>query len=117
MESTYFIKATEGFFVRGRGPAGASGIVNPGETVSVSKSEAMDITAANRGVKIEQREFEAGPKADFIPKDAEGKPIPAVTMTRAQMHAAARAQMARLNEANTAALAPPQRSGKESRAA
>jgi hypothetical protein len=94
MENTHYVRATEGFFVRGRGPDGRGGIVNPGEVVSLLKSEKMDVTAANRGVEITQKEYEQGTKADFVAKDAEGKPIPVVERSRAQIHAAARAAQA-----------------------
>ncbi len=92
MEETFYIRATAGFFVRGRGAGGRSGIVNPDETVQLSKVEAQDVVAASRGVYISKAQFEAGIQADFKPKDHEGKAIPPVTMTRAQVHAAARAQ-------------------------
>jgi hypothetical protein len=88
MEQTVNIRCTNGFFVRSRG------IVCPGETVQLLKSEAQDVVAATRGEVVTLAEFNSGPKADFKPKDAEGREIPQTTMTRAQMHAAARAQQA-----------------------
>jgi hypothetical protein len=73
MESQVYIRATTGFFVKGRGEGGKAGIVNPDETVLLIKSEAQDVIAANRGIQITQKEYQDGPQADFKPKDAENR--------------------------------------------
>jgi hypothetical protein len=81
-----YVRATAGFFV------GRRGIVNPGEIAEVTRGEAFDIVAASRGVIASAAEAQAGPMADFKPKDADGNVIPPDTRTRAQIHAALRAQ-------------------------
>lgn len=92
MEQQVYIRATSGFFVQRRG------IVNPGETVLLMKGEAQDVVAAERGQKITQQEYNEGPKADFKPKDSDGKVIPEVNITRAQQHANFREQMKRASD-------------------
>jgi hypothetical protein len=102
MESSYHVRATEGFFVRGRG------IVNPDEVVTLTKSETQDVVAANRGVVISKKEFDEGRRADFVPKNERGEPIKEQTFTRAELHARARAALA----ANQAPPTPFAGSGK-----
>jgi hypothetical protein len=52
----------------------------------------LDIVSADRGVPATAAEIAAGPMADFIPKDHEGRAILPDKRTRAQIHAAARSQ-------------------------
>jgi hypothetical protein len=81
-----YVRATAGFFVARRG------VVNPGEVVQLPRGEAFDVVAASRGVVVTAAEAQAGPMADFKPKDAEGNAIQPDRRTRAQIHAAMRAQ-------------------------
>jgi hypothetical protein len=68
-ESQKYVRCTNAFFVSHRG------IVNVGEVVGLLRGEAMDVVSANRGEYITPQEFEQGPKADFKPKDGDGKVI------------------------------------------
>ena len=81
-----FVRATAGFFVARRG------VVNPGEIVQLPRGEAFDVVAASRGIVVTAAEAQAGPIADYKPKDAEGNVIPEDRRTRAQIHAAMRSQ-------------------------
>jgi hypothetical protein len=78
------IRCTNAFFVRDRG------IVNEHEVVQLSQGEAKDVVAANRGVIITQADYDSATKADFKPRDWDGKVVEPDKSTRAQVKAANR---------------------------
>jgi len=86
ISNQWLVRCLSPFFVQNKG------IVNEGEVVPLQQSEAKDVIAANRAERITQEDYNAavkvGRQADFVPKDAEGKPIPHETRTSAQIDAA-----------------------------